>query len=807
MGDAAQKVGEVHNTVNGGIFLSAVVQGRDITVRLPPRITPALSGLPAPSPAFTGRDAQVCALLEDLAPGGGDPGGRRAVLVTSVSGLAGIGKTELVIQTAVRALKEPGWFPGGVLFTDLFGYDPELRLSPERALEGLLRALGIPGEHVPGGLQDRQRLYRSVLAAFAAQGQRILVVLDNASTIEQARPLLPTDGITAVLVTSRHTLDGLDARLRDLGVLDEQSSFDLLDGALRHARGDDDTRVVDDPDAAAAVGRLCAGLPLALRIASAILAARPTRSVAALAADLSAEHSRLDRLRRPDRAVRAAFELSHRLLDSRQAGIFGLMALNPGPDLSTDAAARLAGIDPDTADGLLCLLAEAHLIEEQVPARWRMHDLVRLYAGERACVERSVGEREAARERLFTFYRDTASAAATHLEPPPATVSPRFPGRAEALTWLEAERTNLVASCESAAVLGDSETSTGLAFALGQFLDLHRYFDDWLTVTATACALFRQAGDRRGEGTALNNRGLALRQLRRFDEAIAAHSRAADALREAGDLHGEGQALGNLGSALREVRRFDEATAAHSRAVTVFRQTGDRRGQAVELNNGGLTLRHLQRFGEAAGAHTEAFTIFEAIGDLRGQGQALANLGSALNAMGSYREAISAHRRAVEIHEAIGDLHGQGRAVNNLGSALTGAGRYDEAVSSHRRAIEIYEATGDPHSQAQALTCLGVAFNHTWRFDEAHTAHARAVAVFHQLGDRHGEGAARNNLAIALMGLKRFDEARHCLHRAVELLTACGDDHAAARPRRLLDELSNFLRQEAARDPDGTASA
>src|ERR1051325_10315550 len=193
--------GSASNHISGGVFFHAVIQGRDITVQLPPQITPALAGPPPASPTFTGRDTHLAQLLEDLAP---DQTRQQAVLVTAVAGLAGVGKTELALQTAAQALRQPGWFPGGVLFVDMFGYDRDRYLSPERALDGLLRALGMPGEHIPADLQDRSRLYRSVLGAYAEQGRRILVVIDNASAAEQVRPLLPSDGTTATLITSRH---------------------------------------------------------------------------------------------------------------------------------------------------------------------------------------------------------------------------------------------------------------------------------------------------------------------------------------------------------------------------------------------------------------------------------------------------------------------------------------------------------------------------------------------------------------------------------------------------------------------------
>jgi hypothetical protein len=186
----------VSNTISGGVFFHQVIQGRDITVVLPPQVMPALSGLPAPSTTFTGRDAHVEELLHALSPHEEQHAVPQPPRI-AVAGLAGVGKTELVAQVAARALREPDWFPGGVLFVDLLGYDPNRRLSPEQALNGFLRALGIPGEHIPDGLQDLQRLYRSVLAALAHEGRRILVVVDNASGADQVAPLLPSDGMTA----------------------------------------------------------------------------------------------------------------------------------------------------------------------------------------------------------------------------------------------------------------------------------------------------------------------------------------------------------------------------------------------------------------------------------------------------------------------------------------------------------------------------------------------------------------------------------------------------------------------------------
>ncbi|MER5212535.1 tetratricopeptide repeat protein [Streptomyces sp. NPDC002838] len=737
----------VSNRISGGVFFHAVIQGRDITVVLPPEITPALSGLPAASPTFTGRDTDMEQLLQGLAPDGAAP--KRAVSVAAVAGLAGVGKTELVVQSAARALRKPGWFPGGVLFVDLFGYDTKRRLLPDRALDGLLRALGMPGEHIPVSLQDRTRLYRSVLAAFAEQSRRILVVIDNASTAEQARPLLPTDGVTAALLTSRHTLD-VDARLHDLDVLNESASIELLHRSLRHARGPADSRVQDDPEAAATVARLCAGLPLALRIAAALLADTPIRPLASLAQDLEAEHSRLDELCREDRAVRAAFDLSYQHLDDQHARLFRLLSLNPGPDLSTESAVHLADFEQRHVNHALQDLARAHLIEPgHTWGRWRLHDLVRLYADEQGRIHDDTDQRKTARARLFTHYQATTRAADTHLTFRPEATSALFSDRNSALAWLDDERLNLIATATTAAPLGYPETSTALAFDLARYLDYRRSFDDLITVSSTALNVFRELGDRHSEGQVLDNLGNALWQVRRFDEAIEAHARAATLFRETGDRQREGQAVGNLGVGLGDVRRFDEAIEAHAQAATIARAFGDRHREGTVLGNLSLALHQVGRFDEAIEAHAQAATLFRETGDRHREGTVLNHLGLTLRRVGRFDEAIEAHAQAATLFRETGDRHREGQAVGNLGIALAAVLQFDEAIEAHAQAVTLFRETGDRHREGQAVGNLGSALWHVRRFDEAIEAHAQAVTLFRETGDRHSASTALQAWTIA----------------------------------------------------------
>jgi hypothetical protein len=372
----------------------AFAAGRDLTVNSQTFVTSpaplALAQLPPLAAGFTGREAelaQVAVLLDPASTGA-------AVVVSAVAGLAGVGKTALAVHAA-HAARSSGWFPGGVLFIDLHGYD-DRPVQPAQALDALLRALGVAGEHVPEEAGQRAGLYRSVLAQV---GGAVLVVADNASSEAQVRPLLPGPGPHRVIVTSRNTLAGLGARLLDVTVLGEAAAVELLARVVRAAWPDDE-RVSADPAAAGRLAGACGGLPLALQVTAALLSADPVLSAAELAEEMADEVRRLEALRYDDGSgagapsVAAAFELSYRQLDEDAARLFRLLAAGPGPDVSTEAAAELAGWPGRRARGVLGALMRAHLVEAGgVRGRWRMHDLLRLYARQ---VPAGTGRRPAA---------------------------------------------------------------------------------------------------------------------------------------------------------------------------------------------------------------------------------------------------------------------------------------------------------------------------------------------------------------------------------------------------------------------------
>ena len=766
------------STISGGVQLGPVVQGRDIQAafHLPAAAPVALAQLPPEVTGFTGRDGELAVLAGLL-----DPAGTSGpVLVSAVAGLAGVGKTTLAVQ-AGHAVRQRGWFGGGVLFVDLHGYDDQ-RVEPSQALDALLRALGVPAEHIPPTVEERAGLYRSVLAQI---GGPVLVIADNASAEAQVRPLLPGTGPHKVLVTSRHTLAGLGARLIDVTVLDEAASIALLDGAVRAARPDDD-RISGDREAAVRLAGVCGGLPLALQIVGALLKADATLSTGELADELATEQDRLPRLAYDDGSgpgapsVAAAFELSYHRLDETSARVFRLLPVNPGPDLSTAAAAVLADLPAGQVRRVLGGLAAAHLAEAAAGGggRWRMHDLLRLYAARLSQEDADADGREQARDRLLGWYLDMAGAADGHLRALPGTAAPEeFTGREDALAWLDAERASLVAAVTMAAGTGRDHAAMRLPLLLAEYFAWRRRFDDLMAVTAISLDAARRLGDRRREADALTILGNALQEVRRFEEAITACQDAAAIYRDTGDHHREGMALNNLGSALREVRRFDEAITACQDAAAIFRDTGDRHREAMAQGNLGLALREARRFEEAITACQDAAAIFRDTGDRHSEGMALGNLGIALQEVRRFDEAITAHQEDLAICRDTGDHHGEGMALNNLGLALREVRRFDEAITAHQDAAALYRDTGDRHREGDALSNLGLALQEVRRFDEAITACQDAAAIYRDTGDRHGVGMALNNLGLALQEVRRFDEAITAHQDAAAIYRDTGDRH------------------------------
>ncbi|MER7925942.1 tetratricopeptide repeat protein [Streptomyces sp. NPDC096057] len=704
------------NNITGGVFLSTVFQGRDITIELPPQVSPALQGPPSESPVFVGRDAQLGVLMDRLDPAVGARGGSAGgpvVIVTAVGGLAGVGKTELALQS-VHAARARGWFPGGVLFVDMFGYDDARRVEPAQALEGFLRALGVPGEHIPHGVQDRHRLYTSILASYAREGRRILVVIDNAATHDQARALLPTDGVTGAIVTSRHTLGMLDARLLDLDILPMNDAVRLLDSTLRLARPDD-TRVTDAPEDALRIAELCAGLPLALRIIGAVLISRPERPLARMADELAKEKARLDAMRFEDSAVAAAFELSYRQLPYEQARLFRLLSLNPGPDASTDAVAVLAGTDGTAARRDLRALARAHLVEVGTPyGRWRMHDLVRSFSDRLAAEDE---ERRPVLTNLFGWYTHSVNVADEVMRPgrirpdlgdPPGPTPAAFPDRNGALSWCEAEQSNLVAVVHNGVSEGLGHLVWTIPLSMWGFLTQTLSWDQWIDAHHVAADAAARCGAHSGQGWLLNNLGTGYRALGLPERSRAAFAAGLDVRRGLGDLHGQADSLKDMAMTARVGEDWEEALRLSHEALDVMARltVPDRSGNAAALDTIAVSLAQLDRLDEAGEAAAGALAIWADL-DGRRDDRAWARCkivhAGIARRRAEYGQSIGHCLEAREVFERINDTRDEAEVLRTLGELYVETDDPTSARAHWQRAAELFERLGDT-AAVEALT-------------------------------------------------------------------------------------------------------
>ncbi|MFF7452573.1 MULTISPECIES: tetratricopeptide repeat protein [unclassified Streptomyces] len=703
------------------------------------------------------------------------PGQRqRPVLVAAVAGLAGVGKTELVLQTARCALKEPGWFSGGVLFRDLHGYDPGRRVPPDVTLDSLLRSLGIPSEDIPRDLDGRAAKYRSVLSTYAREGRRILVILDNAATFEQVQPLLPSDDSNTVLITSRHNL-ALGERL-ELNVLAPEAAVDLIRESLQDFQGASDARLDQDPDHAQQIAHLCGYLPLALQIAAALLADAPSRPLASLSHALSDVHHRLDQLRREDRAVRATLDLSYGQLSQPQASMFRLVAINPGPDLSTEAAAHLAATDPRYTEQLLEELARAHLIERGlVYGRWRLHDLVRIYAKERADEDAATADGV---RRLLTYYLERAKQADDYLLDLTERTPSGFPDRTHALAWLEAERDNLLAAATLATTSRHTDIARDLPLALDEYLAMYGYREERRANAALAVRAAHALGDRRAQaraGVALSD---ALRELDALDEAITEARTAEEIFRSLGDQPGLGTALRALASALAGAGRHEESLLMSQQAVPLLRQGSSRHVAAVALMDYGVFLAGAERYDEAIDALQEALVVLSQT-SRSVESLALRNLAAALDGVGRRSEAIDFLREAMARALEVGgrwETINAAEAAFFMGMLLEEDEQHHTASLSFQQAAELSKKTGDVGRAAEAFTVLGTSLIAQERHQEAADAIYEATLLTRSAAETSSDdldpalAELLMILSIPLVKLRRLEDATNTLRETSAIL-------------------------------------
>jgi tetratricopeptide (TPR) repeat protein len=763
--------------------------GGDSEVRQAAVVMPVSPDAEGQATALLGRDQPSTALLALLKP---DRPASAGTGVSVISGLAGVGKTALARHVASMALGR-GWFTAAV-FTDLHGYDPDprARVVPAQLFSSLLRALGVSAIQIPTSSSEQAASYHQFLASMASHGQRILLIFDNVSSPAQVSELLPGAAIHRVIITSRHTLGELDnVELLELNTLHQGEAVAVLTEVLRH-RDPADLRISRYPREAEKLAQLCGCLPLALRITGALLADDPTLPLADLVGDLADAKTRLDGLVYGERAVSAAFDLSWQHLlerDEQAAQLFLRLSINPGPEISSEAAAALVDRPPQLARRWLRVLRRGHLIEPGAGVgRWRMHDLLQLYADGLRRLQGS-SDYPAAVKRLLRYYLATTDAAKNQvLDLPQQRESKLFAGRDDALAWLDVERPNLTGAVLLAVEAGYQGLAVDLSLALSTFLRLRRHFGDYVVTATAGVRAAGLLGDPRREAIAVSNLGLAPQEAGLTDEVLASHRRDCLMYRESGDRNGEAWALTNLGAVLWAMGRFDDVIDTAEQAGRIFGDLGDGPHQAWSLTMLGLALQRAGQTDRAIDAHEQACAIFRQALDPNSEAWSLTNLGASLRAAKRFDEAINVGRQANAIFREADDRTGVGATLVNFGAALGGLRRYDEAVQVLHEACRIFHEVGDRQREATALSKLGIALRDLGHFDEGIEAHKQAHATFRGVGDRYGEATSLTELGVALREAHLIPEAYRHWERAVEAFQEIGASDDAERVRSMIAE-------------------
>jgi tetratricopeptide (TPR) repeat protein len=640
----------------------------------------ALLAVPAELPHdvadFIGRADEIEELRRRVL---GTDGGASGAVVT-IDGPPGVGKSALAVHVAHQLRQH---FPHAQLFADLRG-DEGGGLDPTVVLHQFLRALGATSEELPSTIEAAARAYRSRLA-----GRRVLVVLDNAVSERQVRPLLPGSPACAVLITSRCPLPGLAEAtaltLRLFPTADAVRMLKLVAGPDR----------VGGSEAATRVASQCGHLPLALRIAGARLRTRRAWSVETLAAFMEDERQRLGRLAMGELGVRASFSLSYQQLEPDAARTFRLVSLLGMPEISVGVATTVTDRELSHTEAVLDQLVDAALVEPLMPDRYRVHDLVRLYARERAEAEESAATRRAVVTAGVDWYLRRILEASILLGPA-HSVDRRavFPRLTDALAWLDGERENLVRAVAAAGEDDLVGPCWQMADALFRFYELRRYLTDWQQVNQIALQAAERAGLREVEGRMHNGIGYVYAQQARFDQALT-HLEAALAIRrEVGDAAGEGRTLKNLGDVRIQLRQPQQALECYEQALASGLAVGDRHRQGQALHGIGVALVVLGRRPEAEQRLEEALSIRLEVGDEPGEARTRLWLANVRRDQGWHTKARAEYETSLRILRRVGDRYNEGVALWQIGVAAKQQGDDKTAQATWRQALLILEALG-----------------------------------------------------------------------------------------------------------------
>ncbi|WP_370942423.1 BTAD domain-containing putative transcriptional regulator [Amycolatopsis sp. cg5] len=657
--------------------------------------------LPADIADFVGR-GDLMARLRALATGAA--GNRLAVPIAVLAGPPGAGKTALAVHFAHELRSE---FPDGQLYVDLRGFSANPPLSATDALASFLRALGVAADEIPHDVNEQGALLRSRLS-----GRKVFMVLDNAASADQVRPLLPAEAGCAVVVTSRNNLHGLSALngARLFGV--EMVTVSEAKTILANVIGAE--RVASEPDAANEFVAACGLLPLGLRIASTNLATSTSRTIADYLRKLL-PGKKLDALEIDgdgQAAVRAAFDLSYSALKPSPSRFFRRLSLIPGQEFDVLAAAAVNSVDHDDAERLLGQLAASNLIGRRAPDRFTFHDLIREFATERARDHETAAERDQALGELFAFYLGRAGSARDLLYPdahtmtsPAAPSGPLWTDSADAMRWLDAEAENMVALICGPAAAGLEIWL--LADALQMYLQRHRHDSIWLTAFTAALAAAERSGDLLAQAGMRRGLGQLHLHRTRYAEAEQHMTRAARLFHEAGDAVGEARAQTGIGAIAFETEQYDKAIEHYEVSLRLAVDDRDEAGQSNNLFDLGLALVHL---GDTARGETMLERSYEMaraldLPYLRVRCRSILVMSALYR--GELAAALRGFALALDGWHDVKDRMGVTETVRNLAETELAAGRPDLATELGQEALAQSRWIASPWHEVGSLVVLG----------------------------------------------------------------------------------------------------
>ncbi|HEV2636557.1 MAG TPA: BTAD domain-containing putative transcriptional regulator [Actinocrinis sp.] len=740
--------------------------------------------LPADTHTFTGRDGE----LEELSALALGSAGEGTVVLSAINGMAGIGKTSLALRAAHRVR---GSFPDGQLFLDLHGHTPGLTpIAPDDALERLLRSLGVPPQSIPQGLDERAGLYRHTLA-----DTKTLIVLDNAASSAQVRPLLPGTAGCLVLITSRRRLTGLDdARTIAVGTLPTPAAAELLHRIAGPGR------IPPDHPGAAELISLCGNLPLALRITAARLRHHRTLRIEDVVDQLRDENSRLDYLQDEDRNLAAVFESSYAALPAAEQTVFRRLGLVPGPDFDAHAVANLAAVDFRAAQRLLESLLNHNLVLAHAPGRYRLHDLLRTYARTLANAEPEQ-DRNQAVGRLLDYYEHTADSVFAKIDRRPrshgaaagavlAYSSRQLADRREALRWMHLERDNLIAVVDLVGSDGLDSRGTALTDALGVFLRKEGPWELAVKVHRTAVDTARRRGDRRGQADALADLGSTQSLVGGPESAMGPLGQALAIYREVGDRGREADVLLRSAEVWLGCGAYPAAADLIEQASVIYRETGDQVGEAGALQLQGRLQQTYGDYQAAADARARALAICQAANAIDIEADILYDQGRMLEVTCDYPAALAAYTQGLAKHQALGNRRKEAIVLWRLGrlSATTGDG--ERAVTLYEQATSLLHMLGDNQIWAYVLGDLSRVLLVMGDPAAAADRATSALGLFQRRNDRHGEANALQDLGRARHAAGEHRAAQDLLRRSLAAFQEVGDRQGEAEVGNSLGALA-----------------